>query len=159
MQWCNLMCSLGLCQMTHATRRRKRRRKGGRRRGSEISRRMKSEKRKNKIGVKAAKGRGKLCTNVCPVADLWMNCAELHDQWSGWLCKVRGGCLDAISAQLGELHRYFWIFFLPVYRQGTTPRAGETARRRARAKGRYEIEIAIGKHCNCIKSKTQMEDN
>ena len=106
-----------------ATRRRKRRRKGGRRRGSEISRRMKSEKRKNKIGVKAAKGRsnklvggggapsrGKLCTNVCPVADLWMNCAELYDQWSGWLCKVRGGCLDAISAQLRELHRYFLIF-------------------------------------------------
>ena len=62
---------------------------------------MKSEKRKNKIGVKAAKGRsnklvggggapsrGKLCTNVCPVADLWMNCAELYEKWGGWLCKV-----------------------------------------------------------------------
>ncbi len=28
-----------------------------------------------------------LCTNSCPVADLWMNCGELASQWKNWLCE------------------------------------------------------------------------
>ena len=48
-----------------------------------------SVKVKGKNG-KSTGSRGRLCTNSCPVADLWSNCAELHDKWSnGWLCKVR----------------------------------------------------------------------
>ena len=30
----------------------------------------------------------KVCTNACPVADLWTNCAELIDQWTDdWMCQ------------------------------------------------------------------------
>ena len=36
------------------------------------------------LGVK--KG---LCTNSCPVADLWTNCAELADSWWDWICEER----------------------------------------------------------------------
>ena len=42
----------------------------------------------NSKSAKNVPSRGKLCTNVCPVADLWMNCAELYEKWGGWLCKV-----------------------------------------------------------------------
>ncbi|XP_054720400.1 cysteine-rich venom protein LEI1-like [Uloborus diversus] len=28
----------------------------------------------------------KLCTNGCPYADFWSNCAELNATWSNWLC-------------------------------------------------------------------------
>ncbi|KAG8227049.1 hypothetical protein J437_LFUL013232 [Ladona fulva] len=28
----------------------------------------------------------KLCTNSCPVADLWVNCADLNNTWHNWLC-------------------------------------------------------------------------
>lgn len=28
----------------------------------------------------------KLCTNACPVADFWANCAELYRIWPHWLC-------------------------------------------------------------------------
>ena len=39
----------------------------------------------------SSNSRGKLCTNSCPVADLWMNCAELYGQVNGWLCKEVSG--------------------------------------------------------------------
>lgn len=29
----------------------------------------------------------KLCTNACPVADFWANCAELYRIWPHWLCR------------------------------------------------------------------------
>uniref|UniRef100_A0A4Q8K315 U102-Liphistoxin-Lth1a_1 n=1 Tax=Liphistius thaleban TaxID=1905330 RepID=A0A4Q8K315_9ARAC len=29
----------------------------------------------------------KLCTNGCPHADFWMNCAELNSTWHNWLCE------------------------------------------------------------------------
>ncbi|XP_046403123.1 cysteine-rich secretory protein 2-like [Ischnura elegans] len=28
----------------------------------------------------------KLCTNSCPVADLWINCGDLNSTWHNWLC-------------------------------------------------------------------------
>ena len=29
----------------------------------------------------------KVCTNACPVADLWTNCGELVNEWSEkWMC-------------------------------------------------------------------------
>lgn len=30
-----------------------------------------------------------LCTNSCPVADLWVNCKELNESWHDWLCRDR----------------------------------------------------------------------
>ena len=45
---------------------------------------------KDKKGRSTGSRGSRLCTNSCPVADLWSNCAELHDKWSnGWLCTVR----------------------------------------------------------------------
>ena len=35
---------------------------------------------------KNPKKRHALCLNSCPVADLWMNCRDLADQWWDWLC-------------------------------------------------------------------------
>ena len=35
--------------------------------------------------VSEAKNKG-LCTNGCPVADLWTNCAELAASWREWIC-------------------------------------------------------------------------
>lgn len=31
---------------------------------------------------------GKLCTNACPWADLWVNCRQLYETWPGWLCET-----------------------------------------------------------------------
>ena len=51
---------------------------------------MMTEQKAKGMESKSTKSAGKLCTNVCPVADLWINCAELYDKWNGgWLCKVR----------------------------------------------------------------------
>ena len=78
--------------MTHAPcsrKREKRRRKYEISKTEKRSKKFKGTKLKSKSSRGAPSIRGKLCTNVCPVADLWMNCDELHDKWSGWLCKVR----------------------------------------------------------------------
>ena len=76
---------------------------------------------------RGAPTRGKLCTNVCPVADLWMNCDELHDKWSGWLCKVRGRSLPRLGTiphfwfAEPDTEWFFWFFTIqnriPLYRE------------------------------------------
>jgi hypothetical protein len=30
-----------------------------------------------------------VCTNACPVSDLWSNCSDLVTQWPDWMCKSR----------------------------------------------------------------------
>ncbi len=49
----------------------------GRRKMEEVEEEENEEKGSKKM---------KLCTNACQVADLWMNCGELAEQWSEWLC-------------------------------------------------------------------------
>ena len=82
-----------VCSNDANTRFRRKRRQGERRRKDGTPHRTKSDQRgkKSKLRGKSTGSRGGLlCTNSCPVADLWSNCAELHDKWSnGWLCKVR----------------------------------------------------------------------
>ncbi|KAL3282020.1 hypothetical protein HHI36_005223 [Cryptolaemus montrouzieri] len=31
----------------------------------------------------------RLCTNVCPFADYWSNCEQLHKRWPKWLCHTK----------------------------------------------------------------------
>lgn len=31
----------------------------------------------------------KVCTNSCPVADLWINCKDLVEKWPEWMCNAK----------------------------------------------------------------------
>ena len=103
---------------------------GRRRKHDAAARKMKSKKSKRgkasperrevAAGSRSRSSSGRLCTNGCPVADLWMNCAELHEQLKGWLCKEGsevtqegsggGGRVSAIgdmgTDRVGEYLRY-----------------------------------------------------
>ncbi|XP_071445506.1 cysteine-rich secretory protein 2-like [Hetaerina americana] len=40
----------------------------------------------------------KLCTNSCPVADLWVNCGDLNTTWHNWLCN-NGDTTEGLERQ------------------------------------------------------------